>query len=392
MVTDASATTAPGVTTGYSTDLTAAFTVAVWAKPAATQPDASPTLYAKATYYADSYAGFPFRLLLDGSLHPVVYLSKGDDYTQDAIITAPAALSVGVWSHVAFVYQANGLCTLYVNGTAVASTTINFSISAASSIPWTLGSSVDYGGGAGQSGFSGSLSEAVLYNRAIPAGAVATIAQTGYSGSGATLTATLNATVLAVQAQASSTVAAALVSAIPLAAAAAATASLTTGLQLSIQLASPAQGQSAATADLSQAVLLAGSAASTASVAADVAVNTAAGPKDLSSTAYGVVSGAGTLDLSVGLQAALAAATTAQAQVSNASALAAYAISRAQQSADAVVAFVVSAQALASMSGSAALYAEPPYNTLINLRKIMVPADQHTVLVVRDTVTRELSK
>lgn len=152
---------------GTNTNYTNAFTLEIWVNPNSSQPDGGRHIFTKNSYHATTHSDFPVRLgytAVDGFY---VLLSKGNDASYDATLKS-GPLPSERWYHVVAVYRKNGQCELWVNGSMVASQTINFTVSS-NSRPWKLGNGTEYGGGGNAGGFSGVLSDAALYSSALSA-------------------------------------------------------------------------------------------------------------------------------------------------------------------------------------------------------------------------------
>jgi RHS repeat-associated protein len=142
-------------------------TLEIWAQPEAGQSDSLAHIFTKNSYYASSWQDFPVRLSYSPTNGFEFALSKGNDYSWDAILSS-GAVTPSQWYHVVAVYRQNGLCELWVNGAMVASQSVNFTVSS-NARPWKLANATENAGGANHAAFWGMLSEAAIYSTALPA-------------------------------------------------------------------------------------------------------------------------------------------------------------------------------------------------------------------------------
>lgn len=153
------------VDTGYSGSLnvfTAEIVIQVDAYPAS---GTNGTLIGHRSYFASSYASFPFSLSITSSGTINASFSLGNDYSNDASVSTSDPVPIGVPLHVCLRRAADGKIDLYVNKIKT-STTLAGTLSTYGST-WKLGRSDEYGGGVGKSTYVGVYCLAAIYNYAL---------------------------------------------------------------------------------------------------------------------------------------------------------------------------------------------------------------------------------
>ena len=158
------------------------FTLALWANPTAT----AGVLIDVSNSAAGSGWCTPF-LGFNSSGQVVAQVWTG----ADAAAVSPSALATGVWSHIAMTYSggtSGGTLDLYINGSLVASQTAAYTPSGSGSpadyLSWgsDLGQTACAHGTITQGGYQGGMDMMYVYNAALTASQVATLALTAPSG------------------------------------------------------------------------------------------------------------------------------------------------------------------------------------------------------------------
>lgn len=146
-----------------SLSLTGSFTLAAWIRPTLNSSVQEGII----EKYDDTPAianGYSFRLDAGENLNFAINPASGGPF---GISTAPRAVPLNVWTHVAGVYSTSGgTLTNYVNAAADPSTASGIAAPTDGSNPLQIGK--DYGGNA----FNGNIDEVRIYNRALSAAEV----------------------------------------------------------------------------------------------------------------------------------------------------------------------------------------------------------------------------
>ena len=155
------------IRTTNSQNYTAAFTLEAWIKiPSLPGTGGGPVtayrIFSKGAYFGD-ISQFPVLMDVGANASILVYLSKGNDFTPDLVLTSPP-LSFNVWHHIALTYQSNTSAALYIDGVLISSSPINFTINT-NATTWAFGrASVESGGGIGGTYFKGKMDEVRIWN------------------------------------------------------------------------------------------------------------------------------------------------------------------------------------------------------------------------------------
>ena len=159
-------------------------TIECWIKPTTVANEQLIAEYERALGSGDGAdVGIDFAILPSSQLYADVVANPHDLVSHE--IYAPANLLVaGVWQHVALTYdKASGLEALYINGTNVAQANIGSFTPQTSFTNLLIGARTTYNSVTSpSSGFSGSMDELSVYNRALSSNEIAGIYLAGSAG------------------------------------------------------------------------------------------------------------------------------------------------------------------------------------------------------------------
>lgn len=148
----------------YSPAVGSAHTLEAIVKPNPAQATETGSIIGRRTYFANLQTDFPIELSIDTSGLLNFTTSDGTSYSAKLAQQSAVSLADGFWHHVVGVFIANSRQTLWVDGVKIAeSTTVNWSLSSGPNASWRIGSSTDFGGGAGLSRYSGAVCFPALY-------------------------------------------------------------------------------------------------------------------------------------------------------------------------------------------------------------------------------------
>jgi hypothetical protein len=140
-----------------SLSVTGAFTLSAWIRPTLAAGGNQKGILEKWDWSGtDATAGFLFRL---DSANNLSFAVAGAT-NQTGISTAPRAVTINTWTHVAATCAANGAMTMYVGGNADPTTG-----TATTGLPTNGSSELHIGADYGGNQFGGNIDEARIYNR-----------------------------------------------------------------------------------------------------------------------------------------------------------------------------------------------------------------------------------